>query len=162
MIPLPARIYKHWIGYVVVLLTGASLIGLLWVGLSSWISAPGIDQSLVFQIALVAIISVVVITIVQLYVYGLSYIELNNDGIIIKNWITLFVSKDEQFEWVRVSRSTAAKGGIFGQVLNYGTVSIETNGGSVQATITLIPNPEYWQNQIQLKADQATIDGTTP
>lgn len=161
MTPLPARIYKHWIGYVIILVAAASLIGLLWVGLSSWIDTPGVDQMLVLQVAAVAILSVMVITIVQIYVYGLSYIELNSNGIIIKNWITLFVSKDEQFEWVRVSRSTAAKGGIFGQILNYGTISIETNGGSLQAKITMMPNPEYWVDQIQQKADQATIDGST-
>ena len=160
MVPLPARIYKHWIGYVVIALAAVSLIALLWVGLGSWMGAPGVDQGLVFQIAMIAILTVLVVAIVQIYVYSLSYIELTTDGIVIKNWITLFTSRDESFEWVRVSRSVATRGGIFGRVLNYGTIGIETNGGSIQATITLIPTPEYWQDQINLKADEATVDGT--
>ncbi|MEC5150885.1 hypothetical protein [Cryobacterium sp. GrIS_2_6] len=160
MIPLPARVFKHWFGYVIIAVAAASTLGLVYVGMLSLIQSGTVDPLLVFWIAVVAVLSIVTIAIIQTWVYSLSYIELNSDGIVIKNWFTLFVSKDEKFEWVRVSRSTAAKGGIFGQVLNYGTISIETNGGSVQAKITMIPRPEYWQDQINQKADQATIDGT--
>ncbi|MEB0287213.1 hypothetical protein QN355_11675 [Cryobacterium sp. 10S3] len=160
MIPLPAKIFKHWFGYVIIAVASASLLGLLYVGFASMVDAGVADPQLLFMIYLIAVLSIITITIVQTWVYSLSYIELNSDGIVIKNWFTLFVSKEEKFEWVRVSRSTAAKGGIFGQVLNYGTISIETNGGSVQAKIIMIPRPEYWQDQINLKADQATSDGS--
>ena len=134
------------------------MIGLLWAGMSSFLAAPSVGQTVVFMIALVAIPSVLGVTVVQLVVYGLSYIGLTSDGVVIKNWITLFVGRNESFEWQRLSRSVASKGGVFGQVLNYGTIGIETNGGSVQASITLIPKPEYWQDIFQKKADESSPD----
>ena len=160
MIPLPAKIYKHWFGYVLISVAAASLLGLLYVGFVSLIESGAADPQLIFWLAVVAVLSIVTVAIIQIWVYGLSYLELNTDGIVIKNWVTLFVSRNESFEWVRVSRSTAAKGGIFGQWLNYGTLGLLTIDGSVQATITMIPNPEYWQAQINLKADEATNDGS--
>ena len=156
MVSLPLRIYKHWIGYVAIALTAILLIGLLWVGLYSWIAAPGVDQGLVFQIAVIALLSIVVIAAVLMYVYSLSYLELNVSGCVIKNYVTPFASKDEQFEWAKVSRSTATKAGLFGTIFNFGTISAETEGGSIQAKITLMPRPEYWQQVIQEKADQVT------
>ena len=154
MVPLPVRIYRHWIGYVAILLAGALTIGLLWVGFLSFATTPGIDHVFAFQLAFVTITVVLAITVIQLYVYSLSYIDLSEEGIRIKNWVTLFVSKDELFEWTKVSRATAALGGFFGQILDYGVISIETSGGSIQASMKTIPRVEYWQNQIQLKADQ--------
>ena len=160
MVPLPARIYRHWIGYFVIALAALSVLGLLYVGFVSLIESGTVNTVLVFWLAFIATSVVVLITVVQTIVYSWSYIELTSDGISIKNWTTLFVSRDESFEWIRVSRSVATKAGLFGQVLNYGTIGIETNGGSVQASIRTIPKPEYWQAIINEKADEATEDGT--
>jgi hypothetical protein len=157
---LPVTIRKTWFGYLVIFLAGASVIGLTWAGISSVLSAPGIDMMLVFGLAALIIIFTLAITIIQLYVYSLSFITLTTDGIVVKNWITLFDSTDMNAEWVRVSRATVSKGGIFAQLIDYGTLSVETNGGSVQVTIKMIPNVEYWQRVIAQKADQATVDGT--
>jgi hypothetical protein len=162
MVPLPVRIYKHWIGFVAITLVGSLVIGLLWAGLSSLLFIPGVNRVVIFTVAAVAITFVLLATAIQLYVYSLSYIELNPQGVVIKNWVTLFVDTDESFEWVKLSRATSKQGGIFGQVLNFGTIGIETNGGSVQAVITLIPRPIYWQDQIQKYADLETPEPVIP
>lgn len=155
MVPLPVTIHKHWIGYVAIALVAICLIGFLWVGLLSWIMQPGVDQGLIFQIAVIGMLSIAVAAAVLMYVYGLSYLQLTTQNVLIKNYVTPFASRDEQFEWAKVSRSTATKAGFFGTLFNYGTISAETEGGSIQAVITLMPNPEYWQAQIQQFADQA-------
>jgi hypothetical protein len=96
--------------------------------------APGVDRALVLQIAVIAMLSVVVIAAAQMYVYSLSFVEFNSNGIVIENWTTLFTSKDASFEWVRVSRSVATRGGILGRVFDYGTIGIEeTRRGARQA-----------------------------
>jgi hypothetical protein len=153
---LPVRIYKHWIGYVAIALAGLSVIGFFWAGLGSLLEQPGINQMLVLGIAAVALLATAAITIVLIYVYGLSYLELTDEGVTAKNWSTPFTSRTEQSEWLRVTRASALIGGIFGRVFNYGTVSVETNGGSNQIVFTYLPRPEYWQQVIQEKADQAT------
>jgi hypothetical protein len=157
---IPATIYKHWFGYVVIALAGLAGIGLAWSGFFSLMAGGQVDPQLVVGLGTFIIGMVALVTIVQLYVYGLSYIELGTDGVTVKNWITLFVSKDESFEWVRVSRAEVLKGEIFAQLLNYGTLSIETDGGHVLVKITMIPNVEQWQDAINAKADEATVDGT--
>lgn len=159
MQPLPVTIRKHWFGYVVIALAGLLLISALWVGLFSLWQAGQLSQELYWAIGGFSII-ILLITLIQMYVYSLSYLELNDDGIVVKNWITLFVSTDEEFEWVRVSRASVLKGEIFAQLLNYGTLSIETDGGHVLVTIKMIPRIEYWQNVISERADLATQDGT--
>ncbi|WIE74504.1 hypothetical protein [Curtobacterium sp. MCSS17_007] len=158
---LPVRIYKHWIGYVIIALAGLCVIGIFWSGLGTMLEQTGINQMLVLGIAALAILSTAAISIVLIYVYGLSYVELTENGITVKNWVTPFTSRDEQSEWVRVTRSNALIGGIFGRVLNYGTLSVETNGGSNQVRFTYLPRPEHWQYVIQLEADNATPDVPT-
>lgn len=157
---LPVRIYKHWIGYIVIALAGVGLLALLWFACYALSLTPGIDDEFILSAASVAMLFVVLATAVQLFVYGLSYMELNKDFIVMKNWTTLFVSKNETFEWVSVSRSTVDKPGIFSQIFGYGTIGIETNGGAVQAKITLMPDPTRWQSLIDQVADLATEDGT--
>jgi len=157
---IPATIYKHWIGYVFIALAAIFVLLLLWLGFDSIIASNWVDPTLAFGLYAFASVIVVLVAIVQIYVYGLSYIELNSTGIVVKNWITLFVSRDESFEWVQVSRATVSKGEIFAQLLNYGSIGIETNGGQVQVVITRVPNVEYWQDIIQAKADESTPDET--
>lgn len=159
-VPLPVTLHKHWIGYVAIALAAVSLMGLLWAGLDSWITQPGVDKALVFQLAIVLFVVIVFSAAILMYVYSLSYIELNGDGVVISNWATPFTSKDERFEWKNDTRSTSIRGGIFGRLFNFGTISVETGGGSVQAKITLIPKPDFWQGQIENYAEQAAVKVT--
>jgi hypothetical protein len=153
---LPVTIKKSWFGYVIIAITGLAVIGLLWVGFYSYlIDAPAAPQ-LVFGLGAIAIVLTVLITIVQLYVYSLSFITLTTEGVTVKNWLTLFVSTDEVFEWVKLTKVEAAKGGIFGQVIGYGTLSLGTSDGSQLVNMKVIPNVEYWQIFIESKAAEST------
>lgn len=155
---IPTTIHKHWFGYLVIFLAGGLLIAALWVAIVGLWQAGFLSVTLYYFIGAVSVI-VLLIMLVEAYVYSLSFLELTPDNLIVNNWVTLFADKDESTEWARVSRATAVKGGIFAQVFNFGTLSIETNGGNVQVSITMIPNVEHWQQIIQAKADESTIDG---
>jgi hypothetical protein len=158
---LPITIRKTWFGYVVIVLAGALVIGLTYLGISSILSAPGTNMVIAFGLAALIIITTLAITIIQLYVYSLSFITLTTEGIVVKNWITLFVSKDESLEWQKVTKAESAKGGIFGQVLDYGTLSIGTSDGDTLVNMKMIPAVEHWQAVIQQQADAAPTKVTT-
>lgn len=153
---LPVTIYRTWFGLFLILATGWSVIVLLWLAMEELFLSGVLGADVVWGISLFTIVLVALVTIVQGYVYTLSNVTILEEGIVVKNWITLFVSTDQSFEWARVSRASVNKGSIFGQLLNYGTLTIETNGGQVQVIAKWIPDIERWQALIQEKADAAT------
>jgi hypothetical protein len=153
---LPVTIKKTWFGYVVIAITGVAVIGLLWVGFYSYLIGRPPAPQLVFGLGATAIILTLLITIVQLYVYSLSFITLTTDGVTVENWITLFNNDKESFEWVKLTKIDVAKSGIFGQVIGYGTLSLGTSDGSQLVNMKFIPNVEYWQTFIESKAAEST------
>jgi hypothetical protein len=153
---LPVTIKKTWFGYLLIAITGLAVIGLLWVGFYSYLIGRPPAPQVIFGLGATAIILTVLVTIVQLYVYSLSFITLTTEGVTVKNWITLFVSTNEVFEWVKLTKIDAAQGGIFGQVIGYGTLSLGTSDGSKLVNMKFIPNVEYWQTFIESKAAEST------
>lgn len=160
---LPVTIYRTWFGLFLILLAGCSVIYLLYVGLEELFLSGALNPNVIWGIGLFTIVLVALVTIVQAYVYSLSRVTILEEGVVVKNWITLFVTTDQSFEWLRVSRASVNKGSIFAQLLNYGTLTIETNGGQVQVVAKWIPDVERWQALIQERADAATDEvGITP
>lgn len=153
---LPVTIHRTWFGLFLIFLVGAGLITVLWAVLMEMLEARMLEPVVVFAIGVFAIVLVLLATLVQAYVYSLSRVIITDDGITVQNWLTLFASTDETFEWLRVSRATVRKSSIFAQLLGYGTLSIETNGGVNQVIAKWIPDVEKWQDLIQARADEAT------
>jgi hypothetical protein len=152
---LPVTIRKSFFGYIVIALAGALVIILTSVGIVSILSKSGTNMMLTFGLASLIIIVTLAITIIQLYVYSLSFITLSSTGVVVNNWITLFVNDDESLEWKKVTKAEVFKGGIFGQLLDYGTLSIGTSDGDRLVNIKMIPQVERWQAVIQEQADAA-------
>jgi len=159
MIPIPSTIRKHWFGAIAWILGGTLLAAAFWFAMWDIYDTGALTFELYWMLGAFSIV-VLLLTAVQVYVYGLSSIELDSDGVTVKNWTTLFVSKDEQFEWTRITRATVFKGNIIAQLLNFGTLQLETEGGHVLVAITMVPDIEAVQQIIQMKADEATVDGT--
>lgn len=156
---LPVTIYKHWIGYVAIALLGVAVIGLVLGAFWAGAAVPGVDTSLLFALAVFAVALVAAATIITLYVYSLSYIELTQDGLVAVNWKSLFVKQDVQAEWVRVQDVSVVASGIFAQLLGYATLNIQTAGTTQATRMTMVPSADYWQQVIAYYADQATTDG---
>jgi uncharacterized membrane protein YdbT with pleckstrin-like domain len=157
--PLPVTIPKHWAGYLAIFLVGAGVMGLLMLGLYESFYSPWADPMVMFLIAALVIFLVAAVTIVQLYVYSLSTLTLTQDGIVAVNYLTLFVKKDAQLEWVRVQQCSVVAGNIFAGLLGFASLNIQTAGGYQDARMTIVPNADYWQSVIQYYADLATPDG---
>lgn len=152
------EVRKHWIGYIAILLAGAAGIALVWGGLGSLIDAGEVDPVLIFSLAAILIFAITAATVIQLIVYGLSYLRLTDRGVEVKNYYTLFYSKTEQAEWSDISRPVMKrdKGAIFAQIFDYGSIEFETSGGYQRVRISLIPDPEIWLETITQRADNAT------
>ena len=147
---LPATISKHWFGYVIIVGAGLLIAGLLGVAsYSFYVNGLALELfAFTFFFAVVALL----LTIVQIWVYSLSYVELTEAGIHVVNWRTLFVKTDVTTEWERVQDVSVATGSTWALLFNYGTLVIQTAGTSQELRMTMIPDAEYWQALIQANA----------
>lgn len=152
---IPATIAKHFIGYVAILGTGVGLAALLWAAAVSLHRsgqlAPELGAVLYFASAVVLLI-----TIVQIWVYSLSYYEINEQGLRVVNWHTLFWKTDTTTEWARIQDATVSTGSVFSLLFAYGTLTVQTAGTAQTLKMTMTPDPEYWQAIVQAMADETT------
>lgn len=152
---LPVTIKKSFIGYVWISLLGLTVIAVIWAGILSLWRSGDLDEGTYYMLGIVSIL-VLLITLIQLYVYSLSYISLTSDRLKAENWTTLFTQVDVDAEWVRVQDVTVETGSIFALMFGYGTLTIQTAGTAQQLKMTYVPNVEYWQSVIEALADQST------
>ena len=136
---LPIQIHKHWFGYVVIAFTGAALIALAWIGLLDLISGGIIDPTVGVGFGSLAVILIAAVTIIQLYVYGLSYLLITDDGVEVKNWLTIFVYKNPFSEWPKISRASESRS-VFGQWFDFGTIEVRTTDGDMPIRFTMTPD----------------------
>ena len=157
---LPVEIHKHWFGYVVIAFTGAALIALAWIGLLDLISGGIIDPTVGVGFGSLAVILIAAVTIIQLYVYGLSYLKISEQGLEVKNWVTLFIRNNPSVEWVDISRVSETRA-VFGQWFDFGTIEVRTTDGDMPIRFTMTPDADRWRRLIDARADLATADSST-
>ena len=153
---LPVTIYKHWIGYVAIFLTGLLVMALVYWGLLQSIQSPWADPMIMFTFAVVIMGLVTVVVIERILVYSFASLTLTEDGITAINYSTLFAKKDSTTEWFRVQDVSVVTGSIFNLVFKFGTLNIQTAGTTQAIRMTMVPNVEYWQAIVSQLADQAT------
>jgi len=151
---LPATISKHWFGYVIIVGAGLLIAGLLGVASYSFY-VNGLALEL-FAFTFFFAVVVLLLTIVQIWVYSLSYVELAEEGLHVVNWRTLFVKTDVTTEWERVQDVSVATGSAWALLFNYGTLVIQTAGTAQELRMTMIPDAEYWQALIQANVSVAS------
>ena len=141
---LPVTIKKHPIGYVFIALVGLGATAIVWALMFSLWRSGDLDEITYWMLGFASILSLI-ITMVQLYVYSLSYILLTDDGLKVKNWRTLFVSQDAEAGWKRVQDVSWTTGSIWSLLFNYGALEVQTAGTKQRLVMTMVPNAEYWQ-----------------
>lgn len=156
---LPVTIYKHWIGYVAIFFGGLGVLGLVLWGLYEAFQTPFADPLVMMLIATLCVALVVAVVAVMLRQYSLSYLMLTSDGVVAVNWLTLFAKNDVQAEWFRIQDVSVVTGSIFGLLIGYGTLNIQTAGSYQNIRMTMVPNAADWQKVIAEYADKATQDG---
>lgn len=107
------------------------------------------------------LVTVLAATIITAYVYRLSFIAITDDQLEITNWYTLFYDSQTVCEWNQVEDINVKRGGIFSQILGFGTLLVQTAGTQNNLTMTMVPKVESLRNEMATRADQATTK-TTP
>ena len=152
---LPTIITKHWIGYAAILGVGFGVTAMIWAMIYALAGTPSLSATagvaLLFASAVVLLIS-----IVQVWVYSLSYVEITEEAIRVVNYRTLFWKSNSVTEWVRVQDVTVQSANIFATSFNYGTLVVQTAGTEQGLILPMIPDPTYWQAVVAQLADQAT------
>lgn len=90
---LPVVIKKSFIGYVFITLVGLAFIALIAAGVYSMWRTGDLSEPAYWIAGFFAIV-IRLITLLQLYVYNLSFIELTDTGLHVVNWRTIFVKQD--------------------------------------------------------------------
>lgn len=148
---LPIVIHKAFIGYVYIAAVGALLIAALIVGMIALATQHSLDQELYFILGAFAVL-VLLATLIQFYVYSLTTITLDEQGITVVNWYSLLFSQDSQTAWTKVQDASSTQNGVLQEAFDYGTLLIQTAGTDKNFSITYVPRPDYWVNFIQEKA----------
>jgi membrane protein YdbS with pleckstrin-like domain len=154
-------IHRSWFVYFMTAFIGVGAVAVIWTVIFSMGFASARDPLGYYLLAYTSGL-ILLITLLQIYVYSLSFIQIDDSGITANIWVTLFASNDETTEWVRVQDVSVSKGGIFAQLANFGTLTIQTAGTAQEIVMTYVPDVEHWQSVIEAKAAAATPDNATP
>lgn len=150
----PTVIRKHWFGLVVIVLAALIVELALVLAMVTMYDQGSLTPNLYAFLGTIMIV-VLLIDLVTAYVYRLSSIVLTDAGITIANWQTLFFSNTAVCEWNQVEDVQAKQGGVFAQILGFGTLLIQTAGTQTNITMTMVPRVQYWRSYIEKKAAEA-------
>jgi hypothetical protein len=150
----PIIIKKSLIGLFLIVLGGTVLIAALALGLDVLYLQGQLDPQL-YAFVSFAIIITLLATLISAYVYVISYIQLDDQGITVSDWMSLFSDSKAMTEWNKVQDVNIRKPGVLAQIADYGTLLVQTAGTDRNLVLPYIPNVEHWQEYIQAKADAA-------
>jgi hypothetical protein len=148
---LPITIHKSWFGYLQILVVGllviAGVIGvLIFLG-----STHGLTVSTFYTLGAFGILFLL-LTIIQLYVYGLTTVVLTTTGITVTNWTSLLTDQDSELDWTKVQDVASRQDGFFPEVIGYGTLLIQTAGADKSFEVPMIPDVDHWVDVINKQA----------
>lgn len=87
-------------------------------------------------------------------VYDGNRIYLTNESLIQHVQISLFSTKNEQLNLVKIEDVTVIQAGILPKMLNFGTLDVNTMDSSDSHVLTLVRNPQAAANAIHNAAEQ--------
>lgn len=153
---LVADVHKHWIGYVSIWGIGFISAGLLllltvlllWFASQGGIQIPGGAQAVIGLVALVVAGLILLGSAISAWVYGQSTILITNENIIEVKQVSLFSRKVAHLNMINVEDVSVHKEGILPTLLNYGVLSVQTAGETVNFTFTNTPDPNTYRRYI--------------
>lgn len=140
-------VYKHMVGIIAILLAGL-LVDALFIGAIFFLGSQHMLTAPLFYIMAFVAVVIILVAVVQAYVYSLAKIELDDDGIAVTNYLGLFDKQDGRADWPGVVEANYIKGGIFAMIFGYGTVIIQTAGERSNMQMTFVPRPDELVAQI--------------
>ncbi|MGO4470359.1 hypothetical protein AB4Y95_00270 [Arthrobacter sp. M-10] len=147
----PTIIRKHWFGLAVILVAGLVVELALALAIVVALHQGTLTPNLYAFLGVIMVV-VLLADLVTAYVYRLSSIVLTATAITVANWQTLFFSNTAVCEWNQVEDVNAKQGGVFAQLLSFGTLRIQTAGTQNNITMTMVPRVQYWRATIEAKA----------
>lgn len=147
------KIYRHWFPALVI-----GLKGLLVIVIASAVGIMSIDNKIMSGLCLLAIVVAGLWTAVSLYVYDLSYLEMDSEGLTFHNQHTLFSSDAAACDWNSVQSVNPQIGGIFSSTLGYGTLVVQTADARPDTSMKYLPDVEALAKYVD---DHATLGTTT-
>ena len=151
-----ATIHRSAWLYIQTTLIGVGAFAFIWFATYYAYQIHAINVAGFLILASVSII-VLLITVLQLRVYSLGEIVITPTDITANNWRTLFADQSETADFNKIQDVTFKKGGILTQLLDYGTLQVQTAGTEVNLTLSYVPKVEYWAKVIQQQADSAPL-----
>lgn len=91
-------------------------------------------------------------------VYDGNRIYLTNESLIQHVQISLFSTKNEQLNLVKIEDVTVIQNGVLPKMLNYGTVEVNTMDSSDSHTLTFVRNPQAAANAVHNAAERSIRD----
>ncbi|MET4003880.1 membrane protein YdbS with pleckstrin-like domain [Arthrobacter sp. UYCu511] len=151
----PTVIRKHWFGLLVILLIGGAVMGLI-AGLMTIFYYQSALTLTLYVVLSVVLVTVLAATVVTGYVYRLSFMAITDSQLEFTNWYTLFYDSQSVCEWRNIEDVNVKRGGIFAQILGFGTLLVQTAGTQNNLTMTMVPKVEALRNELASRADAAT------
>lgn len=148
---LVTEIRKHFVGLLIILLTGAFVIlaMLVIIGFAAAVntdSLVGVEdtsgvKALLVVLGFLLIIGSAIATFIAAFLFQSNVIYVTNEKIAQVLYISLFNRKISQLSIGDVQDVTVTQKGILAHAFNYGTLVIETAGEQQNYTFTYVPNP---------------------
>lgn len=133
-----------------------AILGGLAVAALLFAAAYSPDPTLTPLIDIVALVAAL-ITLVAVWVYYLSKIELSDSGIKYIEFASLFSSQTPEVDWNSVQSIDVKRPTVFAQLFGYGTLFIQTADADPNLSLTYVARVAYWRKFID---DRANLEGS--
>lgn len=141
-------IYRHWFPALIYTLIGGGVMGVLlfavWFG---FVPDPFLQ---LLSFAMVVLVGIV--TSVLIYVYQLAHIALDEQGVSVINYESLFARKVSSADWSQVQDITVRQSGIFSNVFGYGDLLIQTASEIPNIGLKYVAQALIWKEVIDQRA----------
>lgn len=156
--------HKHWIGYVLIALSGALLLAGLILGIFATYHA-GLLTPQLYNLLATLIVAVILGTVLSLWFWHWPVLIYGTSNVAITNWRSLFSDSTVEAEWIDIVDVTTAKPNILYQLFDMSVLTVETAGTQPNLTFAFLPHGDMIAEQMQkttaeLKAERDAINAT--
>lgn len=119
------------------------------------------SYALMGQIYALAALLVLLATYLYAYVYHLSYIRFDADGMTVVDYSALFTDRLSETLYRDIEDVQVVRPGILAAVFGWNTLMVETAGTIPNLKLTMVPNGSRWAAYLIHQARQARIPVST-
>lgn len=162
---LVADVRRHWLGRLVIIITGAFLI-LFMLGFVLFLPSltKGMDLNTNGQVkVLVSLVFIVIAaligvgTIITLWIYNQNRMLITDENVVEVRQIGIFSHRVSHLNMINVEDVTVIKKGILQTLFDYGTMIIETAGEVENFAFPNTPNPDLYR-RVVINLHEKTIE----